>query len=953
VKVTALLVSHDGARWLPAVLEGLGSQVRRPDRVLAVDTGSTDGSLSLLEEALGADSVLQLPAGTSFPDAVSRGLDALGAPPADGTTGATGGTGGTGEPEWLWLLHDDCRPDRDALAELTAAAAAHPSVDLLGPKLREWPSLRRLLEVGLTISGTGRRETGLERGEYDQGQHDRVRDVLAVSSAGMLVRREVLVGLGGFDPALPVFGNDLDLGWRAARAGHRSMVVPSAVCFHVEAAHRGLRDTPLTRHPRRRERRGALYTLLVSCAALALPLVALRLVLGSLLRAAGLLLVRAPREAADEVLALLAVLARPDQVLRGRRTRRRTHRVSSREVRHLLAPPWLPYRHGLDVVTDVATAVGQQAADVSASRRRGSRLAESGPVPAEAENLPDDTGLLARLASSPTGVVLAALVLCSAIAARGLLGAGMLAGGALLPAPASAGHWWDLYLESWHAGGVGSALATAPYVAVLAAAGTLLLGKAWLVVDLLFLMAVPLAAWGMGRLLRRLVGGRAAPLWGAVAYGLFPVLSGAVAQGRLGTVAAAAVLPWVAHAALNLSPGQSQDRRWRAAWRTTLLLALLVAFAPFAWACAVLLTVATIVVGVTLDARSWRRVRGWAPLLVPVVAVPVLLLPWVLSLASSPAARSWFLEAGLAAPGLFGDLEAWSLVAGRPTTGPGAAPLWIGVGFAVAALGALLPRATRRPVLAAWAVILTGLAGAVWMDHHGTWAGFPLLLAHGGAVAAVVLAAPGAASTLTGASFGWRQPVGLVVVAGAVLAPLAGLVWWVGTGVAGPLVREPAHRLPAYMVDAALRDPSHGVLVLRREDGSLVYTLLRGDGLRTGDDTVPPPAPRQARLTTLVGELATEPTLDQVERLSRFGVGYLYLPPPAPPGLVGELDAVSGLVPASAPLPGARGWELEVAPGTEAVPPSPRPWHTALLALQALALVVALVLAAPSRRPRR
>ena len=45
------------------------------------------------------------------------------------------------------------------------ALRADPDADILGPKLREWPSLRRLLELGITISGTGRRETGLERGE--------------------------------------------------------------------------------------------------------------------------------------------------------------------------------------------------------------------------------------------------------------------------------------------------------------------------------------------------------------------------------------------------------------------------------------------------------------------------------------------------------------------------------------------------------------------------------------------------------------------------------------------------------------------------------------------------------------------------------------------------------------------------------------------------------------------
>ena len=51
--VTALLVSHDGARWLPAVLAGLIGQTHPVDRLVAVDTTSRDGSAELIRESLG------------------------------------------------------------------------------------------------------------------------------------------------------------------------------------------------------------------------------------------------------------------------------------------------------------------------------------------------------------------------------------------------------------------------------------------------------------------------------------------------------------------------------------------------------------------------------------------------------------------------------------------------------------------------------------------------------------------------------------------------------------------------------------------------------------------------------------------------------------------------------------------------------------------------------------
>lgn len=947
--VTALLVSHDGARWLPAVLDGLSAQTRRPDHVVAVDTGSTDATLDLLTERLGAAAVVEAGPELSYGAAVQLGLESRGG----------------GDVEWLWLLHDDSAPAPEALERMLAAAEADPAVSVLGPKIREWPSLRRLLEVGVTIGGTGRRETGLERGEYDQGQHDRTRDVLAVNTAGMLVRREVLDRLGGFDARLPLFGNDVDFGWRAARAGHRTLVVPDAVVFHVEAAHRGVRRPASGGSVRREERRAALYTLLVNGSALAFPFQVVRLVFGSLVRALGLLLVRAPREAYDELAALLLTLLRPDRVAAGRLERRRTATVGHREVRHLLAPAWLPYRHGLDFLTDIATAVAHQAGERSSTRRSPrSGAAETGPVPAEAQNLPADTGLFSRLLSSPTAAVFALLTVLALVGARGLVGTGRLSGGALLPAPDSAQVWWQVYLQSWHEVGVGSAAPAAPYLLPLAAAGTLLLGKAWLLVDVLFLFVVPLAAFGGYRLLRRVTGARFVSLWGAVAYALVPVLSGAVAQGRLGTVVAAVVLPWLAQSALFLAPSQSPDRRWRAAWRTSLWLGLLSAFVPVAWPLSLAVALTACVAGLVTDRPRWASPSAWGAILLPLAVVPVLLLPWSLLTLGPTGLTSWLFEAGLPAPELLRPLGAADIVLGR-SGGTGTAPGWISLGVVLAAVAALLRADTRGRVLGAWAVLVVALVPVALLTdrtfelvgaavRQPVWLGFALLLVQAGAICAASLAASGVSSTLSGSSFGWRQPVGLLVVAAAVLSPALGVFWWVANGVSEPLDRGEADAVPTYMVDAAQADPDHGVLVVSgNRRAGLDYDVFRGDGRRLGDDTLAPTAEAQQPMTDLVTDLATSAQPQDVEQLSRHGIEFIYTSAPTDGSLAGNLDSVSGLTTASAVRPGARAWQVEADPSDTALAQpegSRRQW---LLAVQLAAILVAAVLAAPTRRVRR
>jgi GT2 family glycosyltransferase len=953
--VTALLVSHDGARWLPTVLDGLAAQTRRVDRAVAVDTGSKDPSADLLRQRLGDGCVQYAPGHLSYGAAVAAGLKAL--PPAAGP--------GSGTDEWIWLLHDDSAPAPDALEQLLAVAAENPSVDILGPKLREWPSLRRLLEVGVTISGTGRRETGLERGEYDQGQHDRIRDVLAVNTAGMLVRRHVLEELG-FEERLPVFGNDIDFGWRAARAGHRALVAPDAVVFHVEAATRGVRVTPVTTFdPQRAQRRGALFTLLANCRGRALPFQLLRLLLGSLLRAIGFLLVRSPGEAWDEIAALASVYVHPGRVISARRARRRSATVPAAEVRHLLAAPWVPYRHGLDYVGDIVTAAALQAGDMSAARRSRVEAAETGPVPEEAQELPEDTGVVARLVRSPVAGLFALLVVISIVAGRNLLGGGLLSGGALLPAPDSASYWWHSYLESWHDIGVGASAPAAPYLLPLAMLASVLAGKAWLVIGVLFVMAVPLAAWGAYRFLRRVTGSRPMAMWGAVAYGVLPVVSGAVQEGRLGTVAAAIVLPWLATSAVYLGPEQTDDRRWRAAARTTLWLALLVAFVPFAWVLALVVALVALGGGLLQDRDAWSRRAVWAAVLTPLGASLVLLLPWTVMVWMHQGPWAMVFEAGLPAPELTRPLSRLDVLLDRP--GLWGAPAWLAWGIPAAALASLLRPDTRPQVLRAWAVLVAALVLTAVLApvsaalptapdaRQPIWLGFPLLVVAAAGITAAALAGTGIRGRFADATFGWRQPVGLVVVVVAVATAVGGLAWWTVTGSGrGPIEDQPASDVPVYMTDESAIHPMHGVLVVRgSQHGGFEYQVLRTPGMRTGDDSLLPSADEQRPLSVLVTRLAAGPQASDIAALRTYGIGFVYLAPPADTQMSANLDSASGISTGSAGVAGARAWQLVGRSDGSALAEPDGGIHTWLLLLQAFAILTAAVFAAPTRKVER
>jgi GT2 family glycosyltransferase len=969
--VVALLVSHDGARWLPQVIEGLRAQRVSPHRVLAVDTGSKDASRDLIAAAFGPGAVLSAPGSTSFPAAVNRGVNAA------------------ADAEWIWILHDDSTPDPGALAALLDYVDRDPRVDIVGPKLRDWPSLRRLQEIGVTMSGTGRRETGLERGEYDQGQHDQEREVLAVHSAGMLIRRTVLSELRGFDEQLPIFGNDLDLGWRAAQAGFRTVAVPSAVVFHAEAAHRGVRRTSLTgRHTHYAERRAALFTLLANVPSRALPFQALRILVGSLVRVLGFLSIRAVGQALDELAAVVSLYAHPRALQRARRGRRELVRGDPGRVRSLLPPWWVPYRHGLDAIADLISAATQQAQDVAERRRlarqgdpagswahSGARAGgDPGSVDAptdrrrrliaddEDEELPElESGLLARFLTSPIALAVTGFLLLSGWALRGALGGAFADGaGALGPAPARTSDWWQLHLEGWHPLAQGTAVPAPPYVLPFAVAGAVVPGGPRWVVAVVLMLAVPVGFWGAWRFLRvagRLLNERGMPrpllLVGAAAYSLVCVSSGAWSAGRFGIVVSAALLPWLAHAALGFAE-PSAARRWRAGWRSGMFLFLIVCFTPQIWLLALVICILIVGSALVLAPRSVRAGSAWGPPALALAIPGVVLAPWWVPLLAMGAGEGLLLEAGRLP---FDLVSGFDLAAGRVSSS--GSPHWLGLIAPALALVALIPAATRLPVLICWIVGSSGAVVALLLGHltltlpaltTAPSLGVLAVFFQGVSVVAVMLAAQG---LLQSGGPGHRLVrFGRALGALCALVPIVGVLWavaYAGDRVAAGEVPD----IPAYMTQSSTLSPAHGVLIVRGTvTQGLRYVVRRGDGLTIGEDEILALTPVDADLTEAVVGLTSQPTDELIEGLAAEGIEFVVLTAPADGQVASRLDAVGGLTPVSTENRDTRAWQVDRTPTADAIAGSGPGYRYGLVGLQLLAIVVGLIMCGPGRRPR-
>ncbi|MFE1466369.1 glycosyltransferase [Streptomyces nigra] len=910
--VTAVLVSHDGARWLPDALAGLLSQERPVQFAVAADTGSADQSAQLLTDALGDDRVLHLARRTGFGQAVEEANRTAPVLTPDELTYLKRPSGWDpvtrtwrddaydlpelphGEPvQWLWLLHDDSAPEPDALAQLLRVVENEhelgrgDDIAVVGPKLRGWYDRRALLEVGVTIANSGRRWTGLDRREQDQGQHDHVRPVLSVSTAGMLVRRDVFEELGGFDRHLPLMRDDVDLCWRATAAGHRVLVAPEAVVRHAEAASRERRAVDCVGRtaasPHKVDKAGAVYTLLVNTRSAALPWVLLRLVVGTVLRTLAYLVGKVPGQALDEIRGLMGTLLRPERIIAGRR-RRGAPVIDKGELRALFPPPGATVRATVEQAA--SSLVGRSDPEVASGAGRHGSAIESGPGGDDADFLEiEQFARLKRVARKPAPVLFLVLLLVSLIACRELLGGGALAGGALLPAPADVGELWSHYVDAWHPVGAGGTASAPPYLAIVATLASLLLGSTGLAVTVLLVGSVPLAGLSAYFASRPLVESRLLRAWAAVVYAFLPAATGALAGGRIGTAVLAVLLPLIARAGIaasGLANASGTRGSWRATWAYALLLTVTTAFTPIVWPIA-------LVLGIALLALRRTDITAYGLRFLAQLGVPLLVLaPWSLTLLPF----GFFQEAGLD----YGASAASAVdLLNASPGGPGTVDGLMLVGIVLAALAALLRSERQLGIRTAWAVALLGLVFAV-LSNRSAWAG-PATLVYGLALlAAALLGADGARARVAEQSFGWRQPVAALVAFAAAAGPFLLAAGWMIRGADGPVERRDPVQVPAFVAEESRTSDQARTLVLDSDSPARVgYVLVRGSGARLGDAELALADGENTRLDKIVANLVAGSGADQADQLGSFAVRYVLVRKGAPREVARVLDATPGL----------------------------------------------------------
>jgi len=230
---SAVVVNHDAGDVLRTCVTSLRSE--GVGEVVVVDNASTDGSVDALV-AEDPDVVLVLTgANLGYGSGVNRGLAA--------TTG-----------QYVLVSNPDVAVHGGSLDRLRRVLEADPTMAIAGPCIREpdgsrYPSARRFPSMA---DAAGHALLGQLAPENRFSRRYRMAEIRAavttpvdwVSGACFLARRDALEELGGFDEGYFMYVEDVDLCWRAHRAGWGVAYVPEAEVTHlqgVSTAHRPYR----------------------------------------------------------------------------------------------------------------------------------------------------------------------------------------------------------------------------------------------------------------------------------------------------------------------------------------------------------------------------------------------------------------------------------------------------------------------------------------------------------------------------------------------------------------------------------------------------------------------------------------------------------------------------------------------------------------------------------------
>lgn len=223
--VAVIIPNWNGKKWLEICLNSLVKQTYHTFEIVVVDNGSTDDSISYIEQHFPQVKIVSLHNNSGFAAAINAGVKSV-------------------DTEYVAFLNNDTEADTHWLSELMACSARNPDIVSFCSKLLNFDDRKKIDGVGIQINEVGQaRSIGWE--EKDVGQFEKERLIFGATGGAALFKRNVFLKVGGFDEHYFMYSEEVDWAFRAQFLGYKSLFCPKAIIYHKHKATSGKRQDML------------------------------------------------------------------------------------------------------------------------------------------------------------------------------------------------------------------------------------------------------------------------------------------------------------------------------------------------------------------------------------------------------------------------------------------------------------------------------------------------------------------------------------------------------------------------------------------------------------------------------------------------------------------------------------------------------------------------------------
>jgi hypothetical protein len=736
----------------------------------------------------------------------------------------------------------------------------------------------------------------------------------------MLIKRSLFEELGGFDPSLELFRDDIDLGWRAHIAGHSVICVGEAIIYHAEASSSERRSIDvkdaILHRPLLLDRRNAAFVLLANSSWWILPWVAIQLLVTSLGRSFIYLLAKLPGYAADEIAAIGLLIFKPADLIKSRRYRKKNRVLTPRVIKPFIPPRGAQVRAIIErVSSSILNAFKPGKVDQPIKRVKS--YSEIGVIDESFDEIDSFTtqrfSKIKALIKQPLLFGILITFTISLFYSRNRFGS--LSGGALAVAPDSAVQLIASYVDSWHLVGLGSSNQAPVWQPIIGILSLITAGNPQIFLALLMFLT-PLILFILAyKTARSYSLTNYSSVFVAFLYAFSPVVLTSINQGRLGTIAVAILLPVLLQ--LLIKNKLVADLTWRRTYLISLVAGLASAFSELfllGWIAIHFI----FILNYYLSSTNWRthkrkeildnlnnnEIKKRFTLLI----TPFLMnLPISLSLITHPITS-------LREPGLSlasGDQLSVLMFNPGGLTSP---PLIIFAPFLIYLLVSLASIDQRKPAVIALLTLLFAITlSSYYIEGNSSeaqrvWSGPLIIFAQLLLLLSVFSVGERLIPQLRRSNFGFRHIASVLTTFITIYSIIAVTSWATTIGANSLLKTDQEQVVPAFISDLANTDEKPKTLVIRKNEEQLQYFITRGGDLQLGNADIAIKTPEQVH--KVIVELVNGVGSTSSQVLGFYGIQYIFMKDPADAGLLRTIDGIGGFTRSSATKDGVV-WKVD------------------------------------------